>query len=601
MKNFYFLKHRFRHATLKNIVGNQRVFRLIFLLAIFVTACRLLGPVRIQWDQNIQLDAAFRLVQGLGLTNAFSSQFEINEPPISELLIHFPPGYSLLVSLFLSLGIPLVFSLKSIYGLTTLIGWFFWAIIASHCLNKPLRFGRIVFPAHLLIAFAFPVFYTPRWEGTDIFLWAGIPVIILLLLRKFENFSTLLLTLIASLSIGFLVSIRYASIFLFPAALLILFYIDYPRFKSILLRCIVFSLPYVLITALPIFYLSVLRADFEASMVTDLLMTHGARYLSGDFLELVGKAVDGFPHLYALTGIGIGETKDYFELFPFLSLIFGLTLLLFMCVLFIEIYKFRRKQETISSNLLLLSNDVPISLSCVLIAFIIFSTALTFVVSYNPLTIHRYYLPVEPCLVLIAYKYASSIESNRIVKYLTSGIIVLFLLFNFFVRPVYAFLDDTKSLTNLVMTEYFTISEHRNLSFPSNKVLYDDTFDNERSIDYLIKNKADNPNSLYLVHAYPRYLNHPGIRDNIEIRRIPDSSFWEKAYTNKPTKIFWVIDTNRCNAICASPGNFNSDDPEDLIPELRLLPNLETVFFDAEEGTRIFMSELPTGFKFVPN
>jgi hypothetical protein len=92
--------------------GNRNVFGTILLSAALVILLRLFGPLIIHWDLSIQLEAAYRLIQGLGLTNAFSSQFDLNQPPISEYLVHFPPGLSLLVAAFLFLKIPLAIALK---------------------------------------------------------------------------------------------------------------------------------------------------------------------------------------------------------------------------------------------------------------------------------------------------------------------------------------------------------------------------------------------------------------------------------------------------------------------------------------------------------
>ncbi|MEL6383761.1 MAG: hypothetical protein AAFQ89_15160, partial [Cyanobacteria bacterium J06626_18] len=98
----------------------------MMIAAVYVTLIRLLGPIQIHWDLSVQLDAAHRLAKGLGLTNAFSSQLDLNQPPIAETLTHFPPGLSLLVAGFLYFKIPVEVALKIIYGLATMAGWFCW-------------------------------------------------------------------------------------------------------------------------------------------------------------------------------------------------------------------------------------------------------------------------------------------------------------------------------------------------------------------------------------------------------------------------------------------------------------------------------------------
>lgn len=104
--------------------GNLKVFGTIFITGLFVILARVLAPVQISSDLGLQLQAAHRLVQGLGLTVALSLNFELNQPPNSEYLTHFPPALSLLVASLLFLKLPLATALKIIYGLTTVVGWF---------------------------------------------------------------------------------------------------------------------------------------------------------------------------------------------------------------------------------------------------------------------------------------------------------------------------------------------------------------------------------------------------------------------------------------------------------------------------------------------
>ncbi|MCA1991584.1 MAG: hypothetical protein LDL41_05985, partial [Coleofasciculus sp. S288] len=50
---------------------NPKVFGLMLISAFFVTLARLLAPVEMNWDEAVQLEAAHRLVKGLGLTSTF--------------------------------------------------------------------------------------------------------------------------------------------------------------------------------------------------------------------------------------------------------------------------------------------------------------------------------------------------------------------------------------------------------------------------------------------------------------------------------------------------------------------------------------------------
>jgi hypothetical protein len=84
-----------------------------------------------------------------------------------------------------------------------------------------------------------------------------------------------------------------------------------------------------------------------------------------------------------------------------------------------------------------------------------------------------------------------------------------------------------------------------------------------------------------------------------QVRHIPDSSFWENAYLSQPTRVVWVINNPQCPSICPSPGGFNSDQPTAPIQQLTSLPNLEVVFTNPAEGTKIMVSDLPAGYQFA--
>lgn len=571
----------------------------MLLSAVFVVVYRLLGPLTISWDQGIQLDAAFRFSQGLGITNSFSSQLEINQSTVSNTLLHFPPGYSILVSLLLLLKIPLAISLKIIYGLTTLVGWGGWAIIASRCLTLPIKMAQKSIPGHLLIAFILPIFYTPPWMGTDIFLWAGVPIIVVLLSKKIEERFSLPLTVLASILIGILLSFRYASVFLLPTAILMICWIDYPKFRSMLLRCSAFIFLYAAIAISAILYfISTSGIDFVAVSFKGLLMNHGARYLDQNWFEQISKALSGFTHLYYLAGISIGNIQTYLENNSLVGEGVGLFFILLISALLAAVFNYGKNQQVMPSQILLMRNDFVFLLSCLMTAFLLTSTALTFIISYNPLIIPRYYIPVELSLIFIAYRSINLIDLNLLAKKISRVIIFIFLLFNFIVKPAYAALDDSKSLASIVLTGYAdSISKKQEFPYPSNEFL----FKNEESLNYLLETKNQNPNSLYFVHAYAQYMAHPAARDLLEIRNIPDSAFWQEAFLSEPARVYWVIDTDLCASICASSGNFNADDPEDPIPELESLPNLETVFLSTQEGTQIFKSDLPAGYRFSIN
>src|SRR5689334_4917472 len=94
-----------------------------------ITVMRLFSAFEIGIDQAIQLEAAERFVRGLGLTSTYfgTHPLDLSQSTSAEYLTWFPPGFSVIVAIFLAIGVPLNASLRILYGSVTLIGWFGWA------------------------------------------------------------------------------------------------------------------------------------------------------------------------------------------------------------------------------------------------------------------------------------------------------------------------------------------------------------------------------------------------------------------------------------------------------------------------------------------
>jgi len=584
----------------------------MLLSAAFVIIVRLLGPLRIQWDLSIQLESAYRLTQGYGLTNAFSSQFDLNQPPVSEYLTHFPPGLSLLVAAVLATGVPLAIALKIIYATTTVIGWIAWAAVSSRCLIGPIKLGSLAIPLNLAIAACLPFFYTPSWtiQGTDTFLWAGVPIVILLLCRirtpsadaKPADFSPaglgqdVLFAGLAGLTIGLLVLARYPSMFLLPSALLIVLCLDFSRAAILVKRLVAGAVSASIIIAPIAVYIrwaSQINASTAVSS-NNILQTHrGLAYRSTvtdpTMLETIstslGNLLASFSGLYRLTGLNISPLEDFFDFMPILGDILGIAF--FSGIVALLAYLFYLKNYRSLTRV-----DIPIALLCLVTSFVLFGIVLSIVVVYSPLTISRYYVPVIYCLVLVAYKIAALVDINSIVRRLAIGLVIVFVLFNVVLKPLdRLFFDSEKGLMFAVLAMETTLDD---IPYPSNQLL---SF-HEESRSAIAAIEAEEPNALFFVQSYPLYLSYVTFEDPLKLRRIADEAFWESAYLSEPTKIFWVTNLEDCWLICPSQGNFNSDYYGDEIEILKTLSNLETVFTSTQSGTVIRVSDLPAGYQF---
>ncbi|MBD1918209.1 MULTISPECIES: hypothetical protein [Cyanophyceae] len=589
-------------AHLKQIIsflneGNTRVFKVVLITAFLVTLVRLFGPLLVSWDLSIQLEAAHRMAQGLGLTNAFSPQQDLSQPPISETLVHFPPGISVLVAAFLYLGFSLAVSLKIIYTLTTVIGWVAWAAIASQCLEIPIKIGGKTLPANLIIAVILPFIYTPSWtiQGTDIFLWAGVPIVTLLLLYTLRNSFSLGATILLGLTIGFLVSFRYASGFLLITTFLIASYKFFPKIKSILAFYGTFSLSFSIII-LPIFlFNNEAKAQSSANSLSRLVYDHGAKNLSEDhsswILESVSKIFSSFSSLFFLTGIDPRRIQDFLAHHILLNSIVGLFFLLLFCSLPILLVRYRISAYQGGDNVRNFTADISFLLSCVIVSFIMFSVAITPVLAYSPLVIERYYYPLKSCLILIAYGIIAIPSFSRISKSIAKMFVIIFMLFNTVALAYYSHAYGSRSLATLPFG--LEPSINFDIQYPSNTIVAE----RKETLQFLVKLEEQNPDALFFAQHYPRYMGYANFRYSLNIRRIPDHLFWENAYLSNPTKIFWVIEGD-CPLVCASSGFFNSDSDVQTIPALESLPNLEPVFFSKKNRTKIMATDLPAGYRF---
>lgn len=595
--------HNSDHLRLRLEKDGIKVFTLVLISALGVILVRLFGPIFIHFDLSIQLEAAVRLVQGLGLTNAFSSQLDLNQPPVSQPLTHFPPGLSLLVAAFLYFDIPLIYALKIIYSLATLFGWIVWGLLSALCLADRIKIASKSIPVNLILAALLPIFYTPAWtwQGTDTFLWAGIPTIAFLLIFSNGSRRPWAAMFGSGMLVLGLIAFRYISVFILIGALFIVAYLNFPNWKFIFRRSFWFYLPSLLFsTSILILYgVAVSRLNPEDYSVDELLQNHGARYLSSDalkaFLSSLNKIFSSFSDLHQFLGVGSGIINSFLDKNQSVSIIFGILYLMLMGYVFFLIVRQRDQSLT-------LTNAVVFSLMCCIFAYVAFSILITFSLAYSPLSIERYYVPFIPALILILYTLATAQKTNRLFAAVLKVFIVFAIIPALLLKPAqYAIAGEVPELLSSV----YRSGPTADLPYPSNKLLSQ----HQKSIDVLAEIEKRGGNQLFFIQNYPKYASYLSFDDPLKFRRIPDDPFWEKAYLSEPTRIYWVTNDRRCEKICASGGNFNSYRPYHSLNTLKLLPNLTTIYDGRTDVTanasgflpgyaRIMYSDLPAGYRF---
>lgn len=572
--------------------GNPKVFGIMIISAFFVTLARLLAPLEMSWDPAVQLDAAHRLVQGLGLTTTVSPipQYidqipaNLNQAPTPHYLTSFPPGFSLLVASLLFVGISLASSLKILYSLATLLGWLAWAIIASHCLSKPLKLGSISFPAQFFLAALLPVFYTPVWIGTDIFLWSALPFMVLLLFNSaFKGSLNLPYLVTAGLIFGFQFSLRYAVLFVGIAAFFILLQINFPQGKAFLKSYFIFLIS-SLVLIIPVFIYIKLANSYNG--ISALPQVSFKSQYSG-FFSTITEILQSSSAIANISGLPI-QPKLAYHLDPNPSLYFiGIFFLIFTFLLPLLVFK-RNKRASLDE----VKRDFPLALSLLPASLVFFLLFCNFAGQYDFLGTPRYYLPVFLPTLFVCYE-SSVIKTRNIYKLIRNLFlifIIMFFAYNLVARPLdwkpgssISFRGIPARLTREVLTN--SMMYRKDYRYPSNKVMigYAETSAKVREL------QKENPDALFFVQEYPFYVydGHPGLRV------IPVSEFWKKAYVDKAVKVFWVV-KQKCPAVCTEHG-------KEVIDRLSSQPGLRTVFTSSQENrehTKILVSDLPSGYKF---
>lgn len=574
--------------------SNAQVFVVIMATAFLIIALRIFAPFEIGKDEGLQLQAAHRLVEGQGLTitHTILQPADIAESPTPIYLTWWPPALSLIVAGFLSTGMPLVGSLKIIYAITTLIGWTGWAIIACHLLSGPVRLKGRAYHIQVLIAALIPVFYTPIWDGTDIFLWAGVPFIVLLCFNAGTR-QSYTCVMAAGLLLGFLYAARYASLFAFVAAVLILLQVSFPNFRALLKRAVVLSMSALVLILPTVLYIrlfsqhgSFLPAYVKLSEHAPEIGTGG-----GSMLHLIENSAKSLVFTSSMILANPLPARVIYYIIGSRLLIYAAGIVCSLIIFSLPLIVLRnqsRESEKPQTGIALSISFLPLSLT----AFFLVST---FALRWSPLGVERYYEPVIFCCPLLFYRLAASQTAHRFIRLASGALVALFVLYNCGYVTAQAFSNEKRrDLVRTVLgytpaqssggpsTSYpisypdFTIYSRKENSRQQVKSLYEAK---PEAIFYVLEN--------YQYYVYDDFQNG-GPRPGTSLRYFPPIRFWEQAYSSKPVRIYWVLDDRSASMDVSNLA---------FIPD----SNLKTIFLDQFERTRILVSDFPAGYRFFNN
>jgi hypothetical protein len=568
-----YLRIRKQLEKLVNLSGqnNSIVLRIIITAAMGLVLFRLGFPFEVNWDLGNQLEAAHRLVKGLGLTNTYWVKVvshDLNQEPMPLYLTYFPPTFSLIIAGLLALKLPLDFALKITYSLVTLVGWLGWGLVAASMLNKPIRLFSKPIHWQYAIAVILPIFFTPEWSGTDIFLWAGIPWIVLLLSQAIST-SNLKFLIMTGLIFGLLYSFRYSSLFLVFSIFLILIIAYFPRIKTPIVHFGIFlgaSLTFIL----PIYIYNRLVQQYTLSAFD--LSSSGFNQIFESFFTILKRVGNQLPHASILFGFPVREI--IYGTFPpgtTAHYLYGIVCLFILFLLPLWV-KCSKTGLNVESNILL-------GLACLPISLVLFLTLMMFFYGQGYtdfLQTERYYVVINICFILAFYRLASLSTRNWAVE-LIASIFVVGLIFHYgLYRPA-----DLWSGRQALFVKQLLGDLPTSIISPTSSSI-------SNSLRQAVKKlQQDNPDAIFFTFSHPFYTYDGSEGFRVILRA---DAYWQSAYVSKPTKVFWVTNSV-CTGICSTYSWKN-------VEQISSLPYLKTVFVDPDGKGSIFRADLPAGFKF---
>lgn len=558
------------------------IFKIVLGAALLVIALRLGAPFEVGKDQALQLEAALRLRNGHGLTSTYDTfplPFDISQPPQPKLLTWWPPLFSLLVAGLLLTGLPLVAALKLIYAVVTLVGWSAWGVIASALLAQPLRRRDANIPLGRLIAALSPLFYTLSWGGTDIFLWAGIPFIVLLLINAARCASPDPSIVSAGLLLGLLYGVRYASSFVFPASLLILLQTNFPDWRAFLKRAALFLGAALLAMAPVVIYVRLFTA--RGSTLPEFVdLNYGLAQLA----VVMDRILNHLPVL-SNSLLGTPLLEDALARLNRRAINYVVGLLCVGALVALPWLLAKRAVKPASSS----QDHLRLSLALLPPALALLLVTMVFITDQYMIEVRRYHEPIRLYPILIYYSLLAAHAISGWVKAAITAVLALFLCYVCLFLPAKLLAPAHRAdLARMVLgytpaksTRHTSTSQE--LRYPSWQIYSL----KESSRAQLRELNAAHPEALFFVDNYPFYvyddLRGAPPRPAQHLRRFAEEDFWQLAYTSQAVKIFWVMNLNLA--------------PLAFVPEAKRM----LVFNDPFEKTAIYVSDFPAGYKFIGN
>jgi hypothetical protein len=418
VKRKEFRSAQFQLKTLENL-WTKDGFALVWVCgAIVVVFFRGLAAADLGYDLTTQLQAGQNLVAGHGLVlYNLSGERDLAQPERLATLTNFPSAYSLFAAGLFSLGLGAAGVLKAGGSLATILGWWGWGLLASSFFQEGLRRNHFWRWVGIIIAFSTPVLFTPPWQGTDIFLWAAVPWVIRWVTsganegdQRFRWFDWG-----AGMLCGLCFLTRYASVFLLSYAGCLILWQSRRSWRILLWRGVAFAAGVIPFVALQL-YINTALATTEHTSVGDHggeIAAAAVKALSDGFWMLPTASITAvwwmprrLVNLFTEPGTKLLSEPDAYTTW-------WVSILLAFAVIAIPIVALKVsgwiKAQDCRAAAVGLFYAVPLFLWVCLVA----RTANPLVPTYRFVADVRYYLPIIPLAVLVAYGLAVHIANGK--------------------------------------------------------------------------------------------------------------------------------------------------------------------------------------------
>jgi hypothetical protein len=383
---------------MKKASNDQLLLMLTLSSAVLVTALRFFHAIDPTYDAGIQLRAGLNLLAGDGLSTYQQLLPDFANGRSLVTLTYFPAGYSLASAALIALGLSVGTTVKVLGGTAGLLGWWGWCRLARPFFNEGMTRGSSWRWAAMAIAIFTPAFFTPRWGGTDIFLWAVVPWVIVATVdaSRDDAPNAWRLDWLAGALCGVAVLMRYASLFLVVYAACLILWQSRLQGRILMRRWTVFG-----IGLLP----ALLLQAYVNYVLSNAVATPGG-LLSGNEESVLSRLWVGVRFLHTANTFWTFWIPDVLarRMVPggIVALRLGITSVAFVALLMafatyrIDIKAVARDSRTAALGLFL---AVPLTLlGCTMLS------------SVNFVAEPRYYWPIVPLSVFVAYSVASRVN-----------------------------------------------------------------------------------------------------------------------------------------------------------------------------------------------